>query len=282
MPALLWLVGALVLGGIGLAVLGEKPSIVGFPMRLREARRVFEVRGLLAPPGAPATVSTENEWRIGELESVEMTKLSWGWCFSKLIKARLKANMTTESDLAQWFARWTGRRMDWVVATLRVVTLGIDACWRMTVPAIKVRIEGRELYLCQRPEAALPSQTGYIGGWNPGSLRPGWKATVESFPEGKIWIKYLGDYWGWEKTYGLRVLVWHLVIWQEGATKYEVGSLKSFLAMSKKDWRRAFLVGEPAWQYDPLGPLGWFVKNSVEGEFDIRFSSHSKAMDRFR
>ena len=242
----------------------------------------------------PPTVSREKGWQAVWLMSGEVKNIVWGWCWNELQDARNRANAASEGNFTQWFMRQIERGADYVAGLLRTVFAGLSICVRYGIPATKLKWGNQVVWVATRYPPLPFGSPNSIAGWNPGSSRQGWRASVAPWPAelgeppkgtlGAMWVRNLGDHWGWGDKFGLAVDVWHVVIWQQGATRYEAGAWKSMYAMSTAGWRVSFILEEPKWQDGkPVGPIGYLKKYAGEGqEFKWKASRRSKAEEAFR
>jgi hypothetical protein len=315
LPLIPVIVGLVVAGGAGAALLAYRfkrgQLMSGIPAQVMIGATPFEKIGAVTheridarifekiraeakreqPPAAQ--VSEADGWEPVWVRKGNTATLHWGSCAWEYMQARMAAMGAEHGPGMEFFNTVFGKAMSWVISVVKAATLDISLCWRVELPAGHIDLQdGRSFWLTCRPpvDPAIEADPNTIQGWNPGSTRRGFRSKVASWPLGNTppdsiggaWIRPLGDLWNWSK-WGKPVQVYQVVMPQNGI-------LKSFPAMSKRDWRIALLFEgetpeEGLTRIYPDGVAAWLKDWRCEGQnYKLRmtpFVTRKSAMKKF-
>ncbi len=231
------------------------------------------------------TIDEANGWTATWLHKAESAKLEWGFCLWDLKEAQTDAQMYDDSRFAKMVGGLIQRAVSWVIDRIGVVTGDISICYRIELPAVRFELaDGRSFWVPSEPEGGSLTD---IQGWNPGTSRPGFPGRLGKWPlartppageGGALWIRPLGDFWGWGTSYNQPVEVYQIIADQGGV-------LKSMPAMSRRDWRIALMLGgemEAGGTIWPGGVAEWFKDWRMSGQgYKMRPATRKKAMGMF-
>lgn len=230
-------------------------------------------------------INEANGWEPGWLHKATNAKLEWGFCLWDLMEAQTDAEMFDEGRFSKMVAGLIGKTVKWVIDFVKKKTIDISICYRFELPAVRFELaDGRSFWIPSEPEGGLLTD---IQGWNPSTTRPGFPASLGKWPlsktpppgeGGALWIRPLGDLWGWGAAYDQPVEVYQIVIPQDGV-------LKSVPAMSRRDWRIALMLEgrtPSGGEIHPGGVVKWFKDWRLSGQkYRMRPATRSKAMGFF-
>ena len=212
-----------------------------------------------AATGPPNDVSLKGGWSPVFYDVAEDYDLEWGACFFQWSKDLNAHGVEGEGKILEWMTGALGTVMTWIVFISGLGFIVNRVCFRVAMPALKVRIVGPQGSLeligpavprglqtvladgTVRPNTGLNATGGLtIEGWNATvNTRPGFNAKFGPWPlqwpppEGMLgaaWLRNLGD------IAGVGADVFQMITAQDGQEK-------SWPMMTLYGWRSLFRLG---------------------------------------